>query len=294
MVFIGASSFLALQKLNRNQTNTANKEQGYSTENALINTAEAKENTTATLSNKMPISGVTNFVSSALQIYRVAEGDTLSGIAAKFGVKTLTLQANNNLQGNILKVGMTLTIPPDDSVLVKTKTTWNWDKAAQNLKTTKEQLLADNLLSEKDELPEVILCHQCAEIKTAQTQKIQVASLASIEPVSPPAGSNEFPKGNCTYYVARKMLIKFSGHAKNWPKNARAAGYKTGSSPIAGSAVVTNDNPIFGHVAFVEQVKGDTILVSEMNYEQFGAISKREIRTDSKSIVTYIYPLEQE
>lgn len=43
--------------------------------------------------------------------YRIARGDTLSGIASRYGVSTSRLRAANGLRGDIIKVGQTLVIP---------------------------------------------------------------------------------------------------------------------------------------------------------------------------------------
>jgi N-acetylmuramoyl-L-alanine amidase len=43
--------------------------------------------------------------------YRIARGDTLSGIASRYGVSTNRLRAANGLRGDIIKVGQTLVIP---------------------------------------------------------------------------------------------------------------------------------------------------------------------------------------
>ena len=54
--------------------------------------------------------------------YKVKPGDTLTGIAGKFGVKMMTLWWANNLKSkNDLKPGQTLIVPPDDGLLVVVK-----------------------------------------------------------------------------------------------------------------------------------------------------------------------------
>lgn len=52
------------------------------------------------------------------QEYTVQPGDTLSGLAARYGITTLTLQAANDLTNNdALAVGQPLLVPPIDGVL---------------------------------------------------------------------------------------------------------------------------------------------------------------------------------
>lgn len=74
--------------------------------------------------------------------------------------------------------------------------------------------------------------------------------------------------------------------AKYWPSNARAAGFRTGSSPKVGSAAVMT-NGTYGHVAWVESVNSDgTITVSQYNWVH-GQYS--EMTISSSAFDTYIY-----
>lgn len=56
-----------------------------------------------------------------ISTYSVQSGDTLSSIAAKFGISVSTLKGANKITGNTIAVGQTLTILPTDGVLVKVK-----------------------------------------------------------------------------------------------------------------------------------------------------------------------------
>jgi len=86
------------------------------------------------------------------------------------------------------------------------------------------------------------------------------------------------------------MKITFGGNAKNWLANAKASGYVVGQEPAVHAAVVTNDSKRYGHVAYVEEVTADKILVSEMNFDHFNKVDERWIPIDSSSIRGYIYP----
>lgn len=85
-----------------------------------------------------------------------------------------------------------------------------------------------------------------------------------------------FTAGYCTWYVDQlvrsnwklKNGTPWKGNAKDWYSNAKAAGYKTGSSPKAGSIVVYNKNVGGGngHVAYVTKVNKKDFVVTEMNW----------------------------
>jgi LysM repeat protein len=48
---------------------------------------------------------------ASIQRYKVRSGDTLSEIAARFGVTVKAIKAANSLQGNVIRVGQVLIIP---------------------------------------------------------------------------------------------------------------------------------------------------------------------------------------
>ena len=100
---------------------------------------------------------------------------------------------------------------------------------------------------------------------------------------------NRFPYGYCTYYVAQKRSVPWRGNAGTWLYNARSMGYKTGTKAKEGAIVVTTDDSYYGHVAYVEKVKDGSIVVSEMNYNGWGKVNKREINKNSRTIRGYIY-----
>jgi len=102
------------------------------------------------------------------------------------------------------------------------------------------------------------------------------------------AQGNHFPRGYCTFYVASKRNISWSGNAGTWLSGAKSAGFATGSVPKPGSIMVTSESPV-GHVAYVESVNGDEVVVSEMNYRGFGVVSSRTIPIGSGFIKGYIY-----
>ena len=96
---------------------------------------------------------------------------------------------------------------------------------------------------------------------------------------------HNFPLGYCTRFVATKTFIPFSGHAKDWLANAERTGFKVyrGNSKAHKYAVLaTNEDARYGHVAWITDVKGDNIYVSEMNYKGFNVISTDVIKKGSK------------
>jgi peptidoglycan DL-endopeptidase CwlO len=97
----------------------------------------------------------------------------------------------------------------------------------------------------------------------------------------------------CVSYTAWKVYQTFgympywggSGNANQWPANARADGIQTSSVPRVHSVAIWNVG-YFGHAMWVEAVNGNTIYVSQYNYDYAGHYSEMSI---SASGLTYIY-----
>ena len=88
-------------------------------------------------------------------------------------------------------------------------------------------------------------------------------------------------------------IVTWSGHAKSWLANARAAGYRTGSVAQAGAIIVLTEGGWqgrrYGHVAYVESVNNGWVTISEMNYNCFACKSVRTLKASDWRIRGYIY-----
>jgi len=71
-----------------------------------------------------------------------------------------------------------------------------------------------------------------------------------------------YPCGNCTWWAKyRRSDIPCTGNPSEWISEAQAAEWPTGSTPVVGAIAVSNT-----HVAFVEEVSGNSYRFSEMWY----------------------------
>jgi peptidoglycan DL-endopeptidase CwlO len=106
--------------------------------------------------------------------------------------------------------------------------------------------------------------------------------------VDPPRG-NHFAYGYCTWYVANRRNVPWSGNAIAWWANARPYGYAEGQTPVVGAIMVTRESG-YGHVAYVESVNGDgSWTVSEMNFVRWNVISQRTIHPGKVPLSGFIY-----
>jgi peptidoglycan hydrolase CwlO-like protein len=97
----------------------------------------------------------------------------------------------------------------------------------------------------------------------------------------------------CVSYAAWKVYQTFGympywggvGNANQWPGDAVRAGISIGTTPKAHSVAIWNVGA-FGHAMWVEAVSGNTIYVSQYNYDFTGHYSEMSI---SASGLTFIY-----
>jgi LysM repeat protein len=105
-------------------------------------------------------------------------------------------------------------------------------------------------------------------------------------------GSDTFPYGQCTYYVASRRDVTWGGNAWAWFENANGL-RPEGHVPVTGAIVVFHDG-WFGHVAYVESVNpNNSFVISEMNFWTtgggWGRVDRRTIAGDDRGITGFIY-----
>ena len=230
--------------------------------------------------------------------YSVQSGDSPGSIATSFGISTYTVLWENDLKvGDIIKPGQKLEILPITGVKHKALGTDTVEGIAEKYKADTEEIITFNKLPADGTLTaEKILIipngQKEAPLKPAPQRtysKVVSSSKYSSSTNLNPNKGHRFPYGYCTWYVASRVYVPWSGHAKSWLYNSRAYGYRTGTTPVAGSIVVTTENRWYGHVAYVEAVHGDTITLSEMNYVGWGRKSVRVLSVNSRVIRGYVY-----
>ena len=105
-------------------------------------------------------------------------------------------------------------------------------------------------------------------------------------------GSNAFPYGQCTWYVASRRNVTWNGDAWTWWGNARGI-RPEGHIPVAG-AIVVIEVGWSGHVGIVEHVNTDgSYVMAEMNYYGdgggWGRVDHRTMAADEPGVLGYIY-----
>ena len=249
---------------------------------------------------------INGLIAKQVKIYETKSGDTLKGIASTNGISAQTIMWANKLTSEQIKPGWFLLILPIDGVLHKATSNDTLPDIAKKYKVDIDTIISYNALESPEDInPGQLLIIPGGQLPQPPKPKpvvpkrdpSKVGGGGAVEEVLPDNSLDDgkghiFPKGYCTWYVAQKLgsKIKWGGNANQWIKNSRAYGAITDMDPAPGTIVVTTDSRRYGHVALVEQVTANSIIVSEMNYEKFGKVNKREIPLNSKIIKGFIHP----
>jgi surface antigen len=242
-------------------------------------------------------------MSKQITVYETQPGESVYAVAEKFKLSINTIKWANNLSSNDLKPGWYLKILPVDGVLYQADSNDTLPDIANYFKGNLETIIAYNGLENAEDIEEgqwiIVPGGSVPPPPPAPTPKPQASKAAPapkanaprITPLRIPSGrAHIFPRGYCTWYAAMKVGgVPHGGNANAWLRNAAAIGIPTGSTPVAGSVMVTTDNARYGHVAYVESVNGNKVTISEMNYVGFGKTNTRTLTVGDRSIRGYIY-----
>ena len=235
--------------------------------------------------------------------YTVAAGESLSSIASKYHVTVAEIRwSNSNLYAtDSVATGDKITIPPVHGVVVVTKNSDTVDSLATKYSVDPQVIIDFNRLTSPTltagmnlvipggvggAFPPPPAIYQIVNRTTVSAFPTKVLNCCL-----GPYVNNKFPVGWCTYYVATKRNVTWTGDAGFWYQNAAYQGYAVGPTPKPGAIMVTWESWA-GHVAYVESVNADgSWVVTEMNWVAFDVIDERTIRPGQlgSKLVGFIY-----
>ncbi len=241
--------------------------------------------------------GKENFEKNEIKKYIVKKGDTIWSIAEKFKISPQTIKWANSLESSLILPGQKLIILPVDGVLHIVKKGDTVSEIAKKYKVKPKEIIEFNNLSPDGKLfVNEVLIIPGGKIPTKKsTLKENKKSKFNV--------SKEkfyYPWGYCTFWVEYKWKKNHHrtvptswGNAKNWLKRAKNQGYKVcfgrNCPPKVGAIISLKVSNPLGHVAYVEDVKGNVVIFSEMNYYGFGKMNYRRLKIGDKRILGYIY-----
>jgi len=240
-----------------------------------------------------------------VNIYEVQSGDTVSAIASKFHITTNTILWANAIDNiDSIMPGDKIFILPASGLSYTVQKSDTIDSIANKYKADKSKIIAFNNLPANGDLTageDIIIpdgqkdtpAPQATTPATPGTTSPKIAPrpyepFSSGKTLSKGSGGHAFPYGYCTWYVASKRYIPWSGNAGTWLYHAKSMGYATGRTPRVGSIMVSSES-WWGHVAIVESVSGSSFTVSEMNVRGWAKRDIRMIDTSSRAIKGFIY-----
>jgi len=235
--------------------------------------------------------------------YTVAAGENLSAIAAKYHVTVAEIRwSNTNLySSDSVATGDQIMIPPVHGVVIVTKSSDTVDGLATKYSVDPQAIIDFNRLRTTTLVAGTVLVvpggsggafppppalYQILHGSTSAAYPVKVVGCCL-----GPYVSNKFPVGWCTYYVATKRNVTWTGDAGYWYQNASYLGFAVGPTPKVGAIMVTWESWA-GHVAYVEAVNPDgSWVVSEMNWVAFDVIDERTIRPGQlgTKLIGFIY-----
>ena len=226
----------------------------------------------------------------------VQPGQTIATLAAQYRLPTSTIEWSNQMTPSVVpKVGSTLLIPPGPGALVEVLPDETPTAFAARLHLDPAVVLDYNALSSNAPM----MAGSYLEVPLSRAPRGALISSYFVDaqngvPSVPAAHPlhDGFPYGQCTYYVATRRAVEWSGNAVAWWWAARSK-RPEGQVPVEGAIVVFNIGWV-GHVAYVEHVNLDgTFEISEMNYHAngggWGRIDYRTIEASDRSILGFIY-----
>lgn len=222
----------------------------------------------------------------------VEEGESIWLIAQKYGLKIETIIWANDLRNQIIRPGQELIILPVDGVIHIVKEGETLEKISQKYQANLEKILVFNEINSPDEIFEnqVLII---PDGKLPSSPRIRDSSLVNLSTNNFYGQSHAYPYGYCTWWVAQKRAIPAWGHAKDWLDNALASGFPVckGSHcpPQVGAVISLKGAPGYGHVGYVEEVRENKVIFSEMNYVGWGKMNYRTLKIGDPQIKGYIY-----
>lgn len=198
----------------------------------------------STLDDTRDIAGMSKLIS-----YVVADGDSLGAIAKKFNVSVNSIiWANNFGSDTILHPKDTIKIPPVSGLVYIISSGDTIQSLASKYKVDAKKITEQNKFALKQELligqqiiiPGAIKINPPKVIpviakKNDGKKKILTKNIkreTKTYAVGYTGKGNRFVWGNCTYFVANHKNVTWRGNAKDWLRNAAAAGVPTGDNPV--------------------------------------------------------------
>jgi surface antigen len=202
--------------------------------------------------------------------YVAVTGDTLSGLATKFGISSNSIRwSNSSITGENISAGVNLLIPPADGIVYQVKAGDTADTVASKYRVDKGLLVTVNdaesglPVGQSIWIPGGVV----QPVATYTTADYSYGGSYGVGWSGPSYAGNTYDYGWCTWYAYNRRaelgrpVPSNLGNAYTWYIIAKNMGVPTGLVPQDGAVAQSGD-----HVTVVEQVNPDgSFWISEMN-----------------------------
>jgi surface antigen len=208
---------------------------------------------------------VTTSIKSAKDIktWTTVAGDTVDGLAVKFGVTSDSIKWSNGLTSNTIAVGKKLVIPPVNGIVYTVKSGDTVESIAAKYSANKDTLIFDNDFETKTlAVGQQILIRDGVQ-PTVRSNRATIPALG----YAIFGGANTYVRGYCTWYAAARAGVPGGwGNANTWHIYAPRSGWTVSTVPRVGAVAQTTAGWA-GHVGIVEAVSADGSMIkySDMN-----------------------------
>lgn len=231
-------------------------------------------------------------------IYTTKPTDTVSGIAATFGITANSIRWSNGLTGEALEVGRQIAIPPANGIVYTVKAGDTIDSVVSRYQADRSIFVTVNdaesgtlTVGDRVWIPGGVVAAPVARFAPSSGVVSGSRKFGSCG-VNIPGVTGAYDCGYCTWWAAyRRYQIGNSipgglGNAITWASRAAARGLVVSDQPKAGAVIWFRSN----HVGFVEKVNEDgSVLVSEMNHQGWDVMSFRTFSAGQAAAYRYIY-----
>jgi len=176
--------------------------------------------------------------SADIQDYTTVAGDSVSSVAAKFGVTSDSIRWSNGLSSDAVAAGTQLVIPPVNGIVYTVKAGETADTLAARFRANKDKIIAYNDGEIKGIIAgERIIIPDATQVAAGTTAHV-IATLSS----SFPWGGKRtglrlygYDYGYCTWYVATQIAVPSNwGNAATWSYYAGLSGWSVSGAPTVG------------------------------------------------------------
>lgn len=227
---------------------------------AVTNTADSENANLAISSSDDSIISKPQVISNGgkskadIKHYITKNGDTVQGVADKFGISAESIRLSNNLGSDELTVGLDLLISPVNGVVYRVQPGDTPQSLAEKFGANAGEIISFNDVELTGRLKqgELIVIPGGHEVQPRNT--VPVTGLSAGTSFSFSFGGVGYPEGWCTYYAAaRSGAPPGWGNAATWAYYAALSGWTV--SPIPRKGAIAQRGGGAGHVAIVEDVR---------------------------------------